>query len=310
MKMLKVGECRYEIPRDYKAGMRVPGLIFASESMVESVSEAVEQVANVATLPGVLKRSMAMPDIHWGYGFPIGGVAAMDVDEGVISPGGVGFDINCGVRLLTSNASYESVKGGIRDIVDRVFREVPSGVGSKGKMRLSQEELKRLAIEGARWVVEKGYGYAEDLKHLEEEGCMEGADADVVSQRAIQRGAPEVGTLGAGNHFLEIQRVERIYNKGIADAFGLFEGQITVMIHTGSRGFGHQICTDFLEVMEGVSKKYGINLVDRQLSCAPVESEEGQRYYRAMCCAANYAWANRQIITHWVRDSFKGIGEL
>jgi tRNA-splicing ligase RtcB len=310
MKMLKVGECRYEIPTDYRAGMRVPGLIFANENMIESVSEAVEQVANVATLPGVLKHSMAMPDIHWGYGFPIGGVAAMDANEGVVSPGGVGFDINCGVRLLASNVPYENVRDSIRDLVDRVFREVPSGVGSKGKIRLSPEELKRLAVDGAGWTVDKGYGYSEDLKHMEEEGCMSGADADAVSQRAIQRGAPEVGTLGAGNHFLEIQRVERIYDEGIADAFGLFEGQITVMIHTGSRGFGHQICTDFLEVMERASKRYGIDLVDRQLACAPVNSEEGQAYYKAMCCAANYAWANRQIITHWVRESFKGIGEL
>lgn len=304
MKLRKIGEYRYEIPMDYKAGMRVPGLIFANESMIENVSEAVEQVANVATLPGVLKHSLAMPDMHWGYGFPIGGVAAMSIDDGVISPGGVGFDINCGVRLLVSDMVYEDIKEKLKDLVDRIFKEVPSGVGSKGKLRLSSEELKELTVKGASWAVDKGYGYAEDLKCIEEEGCMKGADADVISKRAIQRGAPEIGTLGAGNHFLEIQRVEKIYDEGIAKAFGLFEGQITVMIHTGSRGFGHQVCTDFLEVMEKASKAYGITLVDRQLACAPIESKEAQNYYGAMCCAANYAWANREIITHWVRKSF------
>lgn len=304
MKLRKIGEYRYEIPMDYKAGMGVPGLIFANESMIENVSEAVEQVANVATLPGVLKHSLAMPDMHWGYGFPIGGVAAMSIDDGVISPGGVGFDINCGVRLLVSDMVYEDIKEKLKDLVDRIFKEVPSGVGSKGKLRLSSEELKELTVKGASWAVDKGYGYAEDLKCIEEEGCMKGADADVISKRAIQRGAPEIGTLGAGNHFLEIQRVEKIYDEGIAKAFGLFEGQITVMIHTGSRGFGHQVCTDFLEVMEKASKAYGITLVDRQLACAPIESKEAQNYYGAMCCAANYAWANREIITHWVRKSF------
>ncbi len=306
MKLKKIGECRYEIPVDYKAGMRVPGLIFANESMVENVSEAVEQVANVATLPGVLKHSLAMPDMHWGYGFPIGGVAAMSLENGVISPGGVGFDINCGVRLLVSDVPYEDIKGKLRALVDRIFKEVPSGVGSKGKLRLSPEELKKLVIDGASWAVDKGYGYADDIKCIEEEGCMKNADADAISKRAIQRGAPEVGTLGAGNHFLEIQKVEKIYDERIAKAFGLFEGQITVMIHTGSRGFGHQVCTDFLEVMEKASKDYGITLADRQLACAPIESNEAQNYYGAMCCAANYAWANRQIITHWVRESFDG----
>jgi len=305
-KLRKIGECKYEIPQDYREGMRVPGIIFANEEMIENVSEAVEQVANVATLPGVIKHSLAMPDMHWGYGFPIGGVAAMSLEDGVISPGGVGFDINCGVRLLVSEMSYSDIEGKIKDIVDRIFREVPSGVGSKGKLRLNHEELKELALNGASWAVEKGYGYAEDLKHIEDEGHMKDADTDMISQRALQRGAPEAGTLGAGNHFLEVQRVERIYDERIAKAFGLFEGQITVMIHTGSRGFGHQVCTDFLEVMEKTSKKYGISLVDRQLACAPIKSEEAQSYYKAMCCAANYAWANREIITHWVRKSFDG----
>jgi tRNA-splicing ligase RtcB len=300
----KIGECRYEIPQDYKTGMRVPGLIFTSEDMLGGVSEAAEQVANVATLPGILKRSMAMPDIHWGYGFPIGGVAAMDADEGVISPGGVGFDINCGVRLLTSDITHDSVKDRLRDLVDTMFREVPSGVGAKGKVRMSTEELRDLLVRGASWATERGYGYAEDIARLEEEGCMRDADAGCVSQRAVQRGAPEVGTLGAGNHFLELQRVDRIYDESIAKTFGLFEGQITVMIHTGSRGCGHQICTDYLQTMEKAAKKYGISLCDPQLACAPVKSEEGQRYYRAMCCGANYAWANRQMITHWIRDSF------
>jgi len=219
----KIGECRYEIPSDYKAGMRVPGLIFTSENMLGGVSEAAEQVANVATLPGVLKWSMAMPDIHWGYGFPIGGVAAMDVDEGVISPGGVGFDINCGVRLLTSDITHDSVKGRLKDLVDTLFREVPSGVGAKGKIRVSAEELRDLLVRGASWAIERGYGYAEDLAHLEEEGCMRDADAGCVSQRAIQRGAPEVGTLGAGNHFLELQRVDKIYDESIAKTSGFLK---------------------------------------------------------------------------------------
>jgi len=304
---VKIDDYHWEIPSSYKDGMRVPGLIYASEEMLKSIREeqALVQVANVAFLPGIVKFSMAMPDIHWGYGFPIGGVAAMNVKDGVISPGGVGYDINCGVRLLRTNLTEAEVKPKIKQLVDELFVNIPSGLGSEGKIKASQKEMGELLIEGSHWAVKHGFGSAKDLDVTEENGCMKGADPDSISDKAIKRGMPQIGTLGSGNHFLEVQVVKEIFEPEIAKVMGIEEvGQILVLIHTGSRGFGHQICTDHLRVMEKAVSKYGIQLPDRQLACAPIESMEGKDYLSAMACAANYAWCNRQCIAHWVRESF------
>jgi tRNA-splicing ligase RtcB len=306
----KIDDYRWEIPENYKTGMRVPGLIYASKEMLESICEeqTPEQVANVAFLPGIVGHSFAMPDIHWGYGFPIGGVAAMDIKEGVISPGGVGYDINCGVRLLRTSLSEAEVRPRINELINALFHNVPSGLGSEGKIKVSQKEMNQLMVEGARWAVKRGLGSEEDLDVTEEGGCLGGADPSKVSDKAAKRGMPQAGTLGSGNHFLEIQVVKEIFDSHIASIMGIAEiGQILVLIHTGSRGFGHQVCTDHLRVMEGAVSKYGIKLPDRQLACAPIESSEGQDYLGAMACAANYAWANRQCIAHWVRESFSRI---
>ncbi|HDO19584.1 MAG TPA: RtcB family protein [Thermoplasmatales archaeon] len=308
----KIDDYRYEIPKSYKGksgnlNMRVPGLIYVNDTMLQQVrkDDSLEQVANVATLPGIISKSLAMPDIHWGYGFPIGGVAATDYEEGVLSPGGVGFDINCGVRLVRTNLTSDDLdKETIKRLVDRIFENVPSGLGSKGKVRVSVNELNEVLENGARWAVENGYGWKEDLEVLEERGCLENADSTVVSDRAKQRGLSQIGSLGAGNHFLEIQKVEKIYDEEAAKAFGLEKNQIAVMIHTGSRGCGHQICSDHLRVLESAVRKYGISLPDRQLACAPVKSKEAINYFNAMACAANFAWCNRQMIVHWVRESF------
>lgn len=304
---VKIDDYHWEIPSSYKDGMRVPGLIYASEEMLKSIREeqALVQVANVAFLPGIVKFSMAMPDIHWGYGFPIGGVAAMNVKDGVISPGGVGYDINCGVRLLRTNLTEAEVKPKIKQLVDELFVNIPSGLGSEGKIKASQKEMGELLIEGSHWAVKHGFGSAKDLDVTEENGCMKGADPDSISDKAIKRGMPQIGTLGSGNHFLEVQVVKEIFEPEIAKVMGIEEvGQILVLIHTGSRGFGHQVCTDHLRVMEKAVSKYGIQLPDRQLACAPIESMEGKDYLSAMACAANYAWCNRQCIAHWVRESF------
>jgi len=304
---VKIDDYHWEIPSSYKDGMRVPGLIYASEEMLKSIREeqALVQVANVAFLPGIVKFSMAMPDIHWGYGFPIGGVAAMNVKDGVISPGGVGYDINCGVRLLRTNLTEAEVKPKIKQLVDELFVNIPSGLGSEGKIKASQKEMGELLIEGSHWAVKHGFGSAKDLDVTEENGCMKGADPDSISDKAIKRGMPQIGTLGSGNHFLEVQVVKEIFEPEIAKVMGIEEvGQILVLIHTGSRGFGHQVCTDHLRVMEKAVSKYGIQLPDRQLACAPIESMEGKDYLSSMACAANYAWCNRQCIAHWVRESF------
>jgi len=308
--LIRVDDYRWKIPKDYKTGMRVPGLIYASERMLESMREeqTPEQVANVAFLPGILGYSLAMPDIHWGYGFPIGGVAATNIKDGVVSPGGVGYDINCGVRLLRTDLSEAEVRPRIHELVDELFLNVPSGLGSEGKIKINQKEMDRLVVEGARWAVRRGLGSEEDLDVTEEQGCLTGADPRKISDRAIKRGAFQAGTLGSGNHFLEVQVVKEVFDSHIADALGIADtGQVLVLIHTGSRGFGHQVCTDHLRVMEQAVSKYGINLPDRQLACAPIESPEGQDYLAAMACAANYAWANRQCIAHWVRESFARI---
>jgi tRNA-splicing ligase RtcB len=290
--------------------MRTDGIVYATERMLEQIKkdESLEQVANVATLPGIVGPSLAMPDIHWGYGFPIGGVAAFGWEDGVVSPGGVGYDINCGVRLLRTDLTMDDVKDRLADLIDQFYINIPAGVGGEGNLRVSEAELKQVMLKGARWMVEHGMGWAEDLEVTEEQGAMPDADPEVVSKEAINRGRPQIGTLGAGNHFLEIQVVEEVYDESVAQAFGIAgKGQITVMIHTGSRGFGHQVCEDSLRVMQKAVQRYNISLPDRQLACAPVTSPEGQQYLGAMRSAANFAWANRQAIAHWVRESFEKV---
>ena len=306
-KLNKIDDYRWEIPKSYKPGMLVPGLVYADEAMLEAIREeqSLEQVANVAFLPGIVRRSMAMPDIHWGYGFPIGGVAATRVSDGVISPGGVGYDINCGVRLLRTNLNEDEVRPKIKELVNALFHDVPSGLGSEGKIRVGEREIDEVLIDGAHWAVKRGFGRPEDLEATEETGRMKGAVPDKVSARAKKRGAPQSGTLGSGNHFLEVQIVSEIYDQVAAKAMGIDRvGQVLLLIHTGSRGLGHQVCDDYLRIMEEAVGRYGISLPDRQLACAPVESKEGKDYFAAMACAANYAWANRQCITHWARESF------
>jgi tRNA-splicing ligase RtcB len=292
----------WEVPVGYIPGMRVPGRFFLSESLGQSLEPgALQQLANVATMPGIIKNALAMPDIHWGYGFPIGGVAAFSLEEGVISPGGVGFDINCGVRLMTTPLSFKDVSGR-RDLVDQLFHAVPTGVGAKSSLKLSPKSLDAMMTTGARWAVENGYGVPRDLVRCEESGAMKGADTRAVSVKARQRGIPQGGTLGSGNHFLEVQVVREIFDPVAAEAFGIREGQVCCMIHCGSRGLGHQVCTDHLKLLEAATKKYQIKLPDRQLACAPLTSPEGREYFSAMAAAANYAWANRQMITHTTRQ--------
>ncbi len=309
----RIDDFRWEIPTTHKKGMRVPGRIFATHNMIDQIKKdnAPEQVANVATLPGIVKASMAMPDIHWGYGFPIGGVAAFSEEDGIISPGGVGYDINCGVRLLRTNLRESDVRSKLKELVDTIFVNVPSGVGEKGKLRLSQRELNEVLDHGVKWAVDHGYGWAEDLERIEEGGSIKYADHSMVSEKAKKRGAPQLGTLGAGNHFLEVQKVDKIFMPEVAKKFGIEEeGQIMVMIHTGSRGLGHQVATDYIRVMEEAARKYNISLADRQLACAPVKSKEAERYFAAMSAAANFGFTNRQLIMHWVRESFgKVFGE-
>ena len=303
----QVDEYRWRIPKSYKAGMRVDGLIYTDRDMLESIlsEQSLEQVANVAHLPGIVGHSLAMPDIHWGYGFPIGGVAAMRVADGVVSPGGVGFDINCGVRLLRTNLSREEVFPKIKELIDALYNSVPSGLGSKGKIRLRSGEMDEVLIKGSRWAIEKGYGRPEDLDTTEEGGEMAAADPAHVSARAKERGVPQLGTLGSGNHFLEVAVVDHIYEPDTAAVMGIERiGQVVLMVHCGSRGLGHQVAGDYIKEMVTAMKKYGISVPDRQLACSPVDSAEGKAYLAAMMCAANYAWANRQCITHWVREAF------
>jgi len=311
MNIRRIDKFRIEVPIGYVEGMRVPGIIYIDEVLEKYLEEdAIRQVANVATLPGIVKASYAMPDIHTGYGFAIGGVAAFDLEEGVISPGGVGYDINCGVRLVRSNLVKEEVIPKIRTLVEVLSYEIPSGVGSKGKLKLSKNDERQLMLKGAKWAVENGFGEEDDLLHIESGGYLEDADPSLISEKAYERGRAQQGTLGSGNHFLEVQYVEEIYDRKAADALGLFPNQVTVMIHTGSRGFGHQICTDFIEVMARAVKKYDIYLPDRELACAPIKSEEARQYIAAMKAAANYAWANRQCIMHWTRESFIKVFEM
>jgi len=306
----KVDAFRFEIPRTYKPQMRTSGLIFIDEPMLPQLlqDQAPEQVANVATMPGIVGQSMAMPDIHWGYGFPIGGVAGFDYDEGVISPGGIGYDINCGVRLIRTDLTEADVRPHIRALTDACFKNVPSGVGEGGIPNVSRQDLGKLVTEGVAWSVSKGYAWSEDPDHIEAQGHLADADFSKVSERAITRGKGQVGSLGAGNHFVEIQKVDRIYDAPAAKAFGIDgPGRVCVMIHTGSRGFGHQIATDYIEVCERVVKREKIDLPDLQLACAPIGSKEGQDYWSAMCCGANFAWNNRQLITFGVRKAFEQV---
>ena len=300
----RIDDYRVRLPKT--GGMRVDGIVYADERMMQDIQkdESLQQVRNVAHLPGIVGASIAMPDIHWGYGFPIGGVAAMDADEGVVSPGGVGYDINCGVRLLRSTLTREEIAPHRDAIVAQMYRSVPTGVGAhRTDLKVTGRDLKQVLEKGAAWAVSKGLGRAEDLETIEERGCIAGADPDLVSARAEERGQTQLGTLGSGNHFAELQYVAEVFDETIAAAFGLFKDQITVMIHSGSRGLGHQVCTDHLRVMGDASRKYGIELPDRQLACAPLSSPEGRNYLAAMAAAANFAFANRQVMAHWIRES-------
>jgi tRNA-splicing ligase RtcB len=306
----QVGPCHWRIPKSYREDMRVDGLIFADDVLIEQIrkDQGPEQVVNVATLPGIQKASLAMPDIHWGYGFCIGGVAATDPEQdGVISPGGVGYDINCGVRLLRSTLHWDDVKTRIRDLVNQLFRDVPTGVGQSGPFTFSKPELAQLMDQGVEYVVNRGLGTEHDLAHTEAHGRLDGADPDRVSDRAYARGADQCGTLGSGNHFLEVQVVDRILDEEAARVMGLSEGLVTVLIHSGSRGLGYQVCDDHLAMFKDLPKAYGFSLPDRQLACAPVRSPEGQKYLAAMRSAANFAWCNRQLLTHQARQVFARI---
>jgi len=293
--------------------MRTRGLVYASREMIPKIQEdrSLEQVANVATLPGIVGASLAMPDIHWGYGFPIGGVAAFDVEEGVVSPGGVGYDINCGVRLLRTNLEREDVTCCMDELVNTLFANIPSGLGSRRKdLKLTMPTLKEVLRHGAAWAVKNSFGEASDLEHIEAGGKIEGADPDLVSQFAMDRGKDQLGTLGSGNHFVEVGYVTEIFDESLARALGLHQDQVTIIVHTGSRGLGHQVCDDYIKVMLKATAKYGIDLPDRQLCCAPIKSPEGQQYLAAMAAGANFAFANRQMITHWVRESFEQVFQV
>lgn len=306
----KVNDYMWRIPQ-YKAEMRVPGMVFANQALLEKMQtdRTLWQCSNVAQLPGIYKYAITLPDGHEGYGFPIGGVAATDYENGVISPGGVGYDINCGVRLLATTLSEKDVRPKLAPLAETIFRNVPSGLGSRRKdFTISTSDLERLVVEGVQWLIDRGLGWPEDAEHCEERGHMANANPDKVSTTAKNRGLTQIGTLGSGNHFLEIQKVDKIINEKTAKAFGItHEGQVTVMIHCGSRGYGHQVCSDYLRVMEHAVQKYKISLPDRELSCAPGNSSEAKDYIEAMACAVNYAFANRQAIMHWVRQSFQQV---
>jgi len=302
----------YELAPGYRAGMRVPVRVYASEKLLRDMDDKVfEQAANVATLPGIVDASLCMPDAHWGYGFPIGGVAAMDVRSGVISPGGIGFDINCGMRLVRTDLCWPEVRPRLRALVDALADRVPAGVGCEGFVGVSTEEFPDVLLRGAAWAVEKGYGTAADLDHTESRGCFPGADPECVSERAVERGRGQIGTLGSGNHYLEIQvlRPEGVFDAGLARAFGLDrEEQVVVMFHCGSRGFGHQVATDYLQsFLRAMPGRFGLPVIDRELACAPFDSPEGRAYYAAMCCAANMSFANRQVILHRIREVFSDV---
>jgi tRNA-splicing ligase RtcB len=311
IKLRRLDEYRWELPQEGK--MRTRGVVYSSAEMIPELrqDQSLQQVANVAMLPGIVGASLAMPDIHWGYGFPIGGVAAFDLAEGVVSPGGVGYDINCGVRLLRTNLSRPDLAGRIQELVDVLFGHIPSGVGSRRQdLKLKTATLQEVLRHGAAWAVKNGFGDANDLFHIEAAGQIPGAKPEVVSDHALDRGRDQLGTLGSGNHFTEIGYVEEIYDESVARALGIFQDQVTVIVHTGSRGLGHQVCDDHIRKLLRATSKYGFDLPDRQLCCAPVQSPEGQEYLGAMAAAANFAFANRQIITHWVRETLQEVLRL
>ncbi len=308
----KISDVIWELPASFKKGMRVPARIIASEKLIKEMDTGVfDQISNVATLPGIVNYAYCMPDGHWGYGFPIGGVAAFDVEnEGVISPGGIGFDINCGMRLVKTNLTYKEVQPKLKELTDNLFRRVPAGVGSEGFVKLNKQEFKTVIEDGAKWCVKNNYGWEEDLEFTEAEGCMKDSDSNKVSNKAIERGIKQIGTLGSGNHYLEIQRVkdENIFDKNLAKKLGLFDDQIVIMFHCGSRGFGHQVATDYLRVfLDVMEKKYKIKILDRELACAPFNSPEGQDYFAAMKCGINMSFANRQVILYRIREVFSKI---
>jgi tRNA-splicing ligase RtcB (3'-phosphate/5'-hydroxy nucleic acid ligase) len=303
----RIDSNRWRIPTSYNEKMHVPGMVFADDELIQLMlnDNALQQVANVASLPGIVGHSLGMPDIHWGYGFPVGGVAATDAESGVISPGGIGFDINCGVRLLATDLSYDQVKGHVDNLADVLFKRLPSGVGTDGTRILNHDEMRAVMLHGARWAVEEGYGLPDDLEMTEEKGCLEGANPDAVSRHAWARGLKQLGSLGSGNHFCEIQVVDHIYDQQVADVLGIGrKGQIVASLHCGSRGLGHQVAEDYIKLAESKQNQYGFALDDRQLACLPLQSEEGQAYLGAMKSAANFAWANRQLLMNGVRQSF------
>jgi len=303
----KLEDYLWEIPKSFRDDMRVPARVLASEALLDDIIEdrSLNQLLNVATLPGIQKASMVMPDVHEGYGFPIGGVAATHYPEGVISPGGIGYDINCGVRLLISQLQYDKIKGNIEALSKEMYAQIPSGMGKGGQIILSDMDMKEVLTKGAEWAVEKGYGKKEDLEYMESHGRLSNADSDLVSEFAKKRGANQLGTIGSGNHFVEVDYVEKIFDNKIAKAFKLKKGQVVVLIHTGSRGLGHQVATDYIRIMMNVMPKYNIKLPDRELACVPFNSEEGQQYFKAMCAAANYAWCNREVISWEVRKAWE-----
>ena len=306
----KIREMEYRIEADPSKGMKVPVTIYADEKLLQKMltDRTIQQAINVSTIPGVLKHVVVLPDGHEGYGFPVGGVAAMDAENGMISPGGVGYDINCGVRLIKTNLMEKDVRPRLKDLVTELFTSIPSGVGSKGAVRLTSSDLDEVLVKGVQWAIDHGYGSKDDADVCEENGQIKNADPGKISPTARKRGAPQLGSLGSGNHFLEVQRVDQIHDKEAAKKMGIFnEGQITILIHCGSRGFGHQVCSDYLRVSEQALSKYKINLVDRELACVPNSSEEGESYRKAMFAALNYAWSNRQMITHWTRKAFERV---
>jgi tRNA-splicing ligase RtcB (3'-phosphate/5'-hydroxy nucleic acid ligase) len=310
MELIQLDPYRWEIPKH--GPMRVPARIYSSAAMIESIKkeETLKQLYNVAQLPGILKAALAMPDIHWGYGFPIGGVAAFDCDEGVISPGGVGYDINCGVRLAATGLTASEVLPRLEELVNALFAHIPTGVGSTGNIKLSDGDLKNVLRQGSRWAVSKGFGEDWDVDHTEDKGCMADADPAAVSQKALDRGRKQLGTLGSGNHFVEIGIVEEIYDEQAASAFGFSKDKMTVLLHSGSRGLGHQVCDDFLASMTKKPDLVDFKLPDRQLACARIRSSQGERYYQAMSCAANFAWANRQALMHLAKEALMDVFQI
>ena len=305
----KIGNMTYKIEKDEALGMKVPVIIYADDQLLEKMmtDRTIKQAVNVSTIPGILQNVVVLPDGHEGYGFPVGGVAAMDAEEGMISPGGVGYDINCGVRLLRTNLKEKDVRPKLKELVNDLFNSIPSGVGSKGAIRLSNSQLDEVLVKGVPWAIDNGYGTKDDAEVCEENGHMDKADPNKVSDRARKRGAPQLGSLGSGNHFLEIQKVAEIHDDEAAKRMGIEQGQVTILTHCGSRGFGHQICSDYLRISEQALKKYNISLPDRELACVPNSSEEGESYRKAMFAALNFAWSNRQMITHWTRKSFERV---